>query len=265
MSPRWLIAVSGVAHLAVGVGLFVSGVWHLERVHADPVHHEITVPVILPEPSGGRMSGADVKIPPKPHPHTPKDRVQPVAKPVDPTPPDSPDSNDGKIPGPGSGSGDPTNPNSCTENCGEAKAAAPMCGNGSVEAAEQCDDGNTLDGDGCSSTCRIEAPKPKPAIAAVLPSVLQGLRVSGETQLHPSEATQSSMIRDGASHVSGTVRVCISTDGGVTSARMVKTTRYDQYDATILSAVKDWRYRPYTLEGTPVPACSFVTFHYTIQ
>ncbi len=31
-----------------------------------------------------------------------------------------------------------------------------MCGNGIVEAAEQCDDGNTDDGDGCSATCRIE-------------------------------------------------------------------------------------------------------------
>ena len=262
MSPRWLIAVSGVAHLAVGVGLFVSGVWHLERVHADPVHHEITVPLLLPESSGGRVSGADVKITPKPH--RTKDRVQPVTKPVDPTPPDP---NEGTTTGPGKGPGDPNNLSTCTENCGEAKAAAPVCGNGSVEATEQCDDGNTLDGDGCSSTCRIEVPppKPKPAIASVQPSVLQGLRVSGETQLHPSEATQSSMIRSGKSRASGTVRVCISTDGDVASATMAKPTTYDEYDATILAAVKNWRYRPYTLEGTPVPACSFVTFHYMIQ
>jgi TonB family protein len=264
MSQRWLIAVSGVAHLAIGVGLFVSGVWHLERVHADPVKHAISVPLSLPEPSGGRMTGVDVKIPPKPHPHIVKETVQPVSKPVDPAPPD-PD--EGKIPGPGSGSGDPTNPDTCTENCGEAKAAAPVCGDGSVDASEQCDDGNTLNGDGCSSTCRIEVPppKPKPAIASVLPSVLQGLRVSGETQLHPSEATQTSMIRSGITRASGTVRVCISTDGDVASATMAKPTTYAEYDATILAAVKNWRYRPYTLEGTPVPACSFVTFNYMIQ
>ena len=34
----------------------------------------------------------------------------------------------------------------------------PVCGNGIVESGEQCDDGNTVDGDGCSSTCTIEAP-----------------------------------------------------------------------------------------------------------
>jgi cysteine-rich repeat protein len=37
-------------------------------------------------------------------------------------------------------------------------AKNPVCGDGVVEplAGEQCDDGNTLDGDGCSSTCQIE-------------------------------------------------------------------------------------------------------------
>ncbi len=35
---------------------------------------------------------------------------------------------------------------------------APVCGNGVVESGEQCDDGNTTNGDGCSSTCQTEGP-----------------------------------------------------------------------------------------------------------
>ncbi len=31
-----------------------------------------------------------------------------------------------------------------------------MCGNGSIETGEQCDDGNTRAGDGCSPTCQVE-------------------------------------------------------------------------------------------------------------
>src|SRR3989344_4621396 len=31
-----------------------------------------------------------------------------------------------------------------------------MCGNGSINPPETCDDGNTVSGDGCSSTCSIE-------------------------------------------------------------------------------------------------------------
>jgi cysteine-rich repeat protein len=42
---------------------------------------------------------------------------------------------------------DPGNDPSC---------AVGACGNGQVEAGEECDDGNTLDGDCCSSTCAFE-------------------------------------------------------------------------------------------------------------
>jgi len=35
-------------------------------------------------------------------------------------------------------------------------ASSSICGNAKVEQQEACDDGNTLSGDGCSSTCRLE-------------------------------------------------------------------------------------------------------------
>ncbi len=35
--------------------------------------------------------------------------------------------------------------------------STPVCGNGVIEPPEECDDGNTADGDGCSSICEIEA------------------------------------------------------------------------------------------------------------
>src|SRR5207244_3859190 len=37
------------------------------------------------------------------------------------------------------------------------RAPAQTCGNGVVEAPEQCDNGNTLSGDCCSATCQNEA------------------------------------------------------------------------------------------------------------
>ena len=49
----------------------------------------------------------------------------------------------------------------CTSGC-----TLVACGNGAVESYEQCDDGNTADGDGCSSYCSIEpyvAPTPEPS------------------------------------------------------------------------------------------------------
>lgn len=42
----------------------------------------------------------------------------------------------------------------CKDYCGTPTA---VCGNRRLESPETCDDGNTTDGDGCSSSCRIEA------------------------------------------------------------------------------------------------------------
>jgi cysteine-rich repeat protein len=34
----------------------------------------------------------------------------------------------------------------------------PFCGDGTVDAGEECDDGNNADGDGCSANCTVEPP-----------------------------------------------------------------------------------------------------------
>ena len=52
---------------------------------------------------------------------------------------------------------DPTQSNVDGDMLGDV-CDAPECGNGTIESGEQCDDANISDGDGCSSTCQIEAP-----------------------------------------------------------------------------------------------------------
>ena len=42
-------------------------------------------------------------------------------------------------------------PATCPEDC-----SPETCGNGILEGGEECDDGNTEDGDGCSATCHLE-------------------------------------------------------------------------------------------------------------
>lgn len=39
---------------------------------------------------------------------------------------------------------------------GAVHSTTPVCGDRITQSPEQCDDGNTISGDGCSSTCRIE-------------------------------------------------------------------------------------------------------------
>lgn len=260
MSHRWLIVMSMSAHLAAAGGLFVAGAWKLERLDKPTLTSTLLQPLSPPAPSGAPKSPiSSVKFTPK---HTPKDTVQPTPhhepeKVVPSTGPSGPE---------GPGPGDPNATGPCTENCGQPEQTPPaaICGNGSVEIGEQCDDGNVADGDGCSSTCRVE-PKPKPALQTVTPNVLSALRISGTTQIRPDDVTQSQMMRDGNSRSVGTVKLCIATDGSVSSAKMLASTRYASYDATLLSAVYGWRYQPYSVGGVTVPACSTVTFVYRIE
>jgi len=50
--------------------------------------------------------------------------------------------------------------------------AAPTCGDGTIASPEQCDDGNTVSGDGCSATCQNERELPQSHIDQPSPSVL---------------------------------------------------------------------------------------------
>jgi cysteine-rich repeat protein len=47
--------------------------------------------------------------------------------------------------------GNDVDSDSCSNTC-----KTPGCGDGILNFDEACDDGNTVDGDGCNSVCRIE-------------------------------------------------------------------------------------------------------------
>ena len=45
----------------------------------------------------------------------------------------------------------------CRNASGKTQVCSTSCGNGSIETGEDCDDGNEINGDGCSSACKLEA------------------------------------------------------------------------------------------------------------
>jgi cysteine-rich repeat protein len=53
----------------------------------------------------------------------------------------------------------------CTTS-GDDTTGGPICGDGVVDAGEQCDDGNAVNGDGCSSACTTETPRTDAYISA---------------------------------------------------------------------------------------------------
>jgi len=43
------------------------------------------------------------------------------------------------------------------DGCSSICTIEPFCGDGALDSGEECDDGNTVDGDGCSYDCKIES------------------------------------------------------------------------------------------------------------
>lgn len=120
----------------------------------------------------------------------------------------------------------------------------------------------------CGGTAAPLPDPPAPAapkIVMVPPSVMQGLRISGETQIHPSRVVKTQILADGKSKVIGTLKVCIQTSGAIASATLLTSTKYPEYDQQLLEAARRWHYRPYTVNNVAVGACAAVSFVYTIQ
>lgn len=129
-----------------------------------------------------------------------------------------------------------------------------VCGNRIQEAEEQCDDGNTRDGDGCSSECLKEI--------AVDPEVLMAHLKAGDRDVDPSEQTKASLQRHPEEGLSGTVAVCVNTSGAVTKSTIRDGSGYEEYDNRLAARVRTWRYRPYLNSGKVAPVCSTVVFVY---
>jgi TonB family protein len=95
--------------------------------------------------------------------------------------------------------------------------------------------------------------------------VLQGMRISGETQIQAPDTVKTMMMRDGKDRTVGALKLCIATDGGIKSVAIASSTKYEAYDAKLVATARSWRYKPYTVNGTPMPVCGVVTFVYTIR
>lgn len=236
---RPIILVSLTVHVALFVTMFAVGIWHLDRVEAGRLSVAIGTPLPPPPaPAGGASPSKAPKLTPK---HITHDIVvvdRPAVETPTTTPSETPGTGSGGGSGEGSGSGDPGSTGTCTENCG------PGDGSGSAVVVVQ-----------------------KKQVETVLlpPKVLTGLRISGETQIHPSDALKTAMLHEGHAKVTAVFKVCVGADGNVGSVSQLKSSGYAAYDQQLVGAIRTWVYKPYEIDGQRVPACGAVTFSYEIE
>jgi len=107
-------------------------------------------------------------------------------------------------------------------------------------------------------------PPPPPAPPQIVaPAVLEALRIAGDAKIEPDDATKKQIAADLRNKIVGTFKLCVGTDGAVTSVVLLKSTRYDAYDAKLASAMRAWKYKPFLVAGRATPVCTAVTFIYT--
>lgn len=279
MSRRYLIIASIGAHAAIGLGLFISGVWGLERL--DYRHRtSLTLGAMMPPGEGGGGEGEAEKKP-ETKPQKKQDKKQKTKvqlRQVEHLQKTEDEPTEVAATGGGGGEGEGEGPDiglgtggggggGCdpvVEQCGGPPQAPPnVCGDGVRGGREECDDGNLVGGDRCSATCTLEQ-------AILPPNIFTGMRIAGETQIMPPDPVKTEMLHDGNNRTTGSFKLCIDTEGRVSSiAPIGGGTKYAAYDAKITTAMRGWRYRPYTVNNQgairAMPACSVVTFVYTIK
>jgi cysteine-rich repeat protein len=69
-----------------------------------------------------------------------------------------------------------------------------ICGDGVKQTNEQCDDGNLINGDGCDSTCKIEGPANEAFAEGVLTAITKNGAQTGEADLNLATNTFAKII-----------------------------------------------------------------------
>jgi TonB family protein len=240
-----LVITSVGLHIFAVSGLMIAGFWKLDRL--EPGRSTFDLAVASPPAAAASGSPAAAKAEPfkrkKPPKVVARDIVQPDKREIETTravaTANAPsDGTGGTGSGAGSGSGfDPIGTGTC---------AIPPCGGG---------------GSGSAAPVTTKATPP----IIVPPTVIKGLRTSGETQIHPPPVVKTTMLRDGASKVVATLRLCVGTDGEVSGVSVLKSSGYAGYDAALDDGLHRWHYRAYEVNGRKVPVCGVVTFVYSIK
>jgi TonB family protein len=255
--PRIVFVLSIAAHAAGLTFLVLTGFWRIDKLGVE------TVPLAIAAPPAGLGAAADepeARRPERPHatprPDLPAKAERPHAE--------APGEQTGTSAGTGS-DGDPigiglTGCEGCQGSILDQQAEPPACGNGRVEAGEDCDDGNRTAGDGCSASCRVDQER------IVVAHVIEGHRIEGDPQIAPPDTVKQAMARSGLDRLTGNVKMCLDKEGRVRSLRLLRSTGHAEYDQRLLAGMRTWRYHPYKLDsGAAVPVCTVVTFIYRAQ
>ncbi len=228
--PKWAAPLlTGVLllHVAIFMTMWAKTIWDIDQLDRPKNSVDLAIatpPPPPPAPPKGAVKPQDVKITPK------KVRVKDIVQPV-------------KIE--------------------KQEVVAPIVTGDSNGVEEGGDANGVPNGDiGSVVAAPPPPPPPPPPPRNVAPQVLDANRIAGEKEISPDEVTKTEIKRSGQDRVMGSFKICITAEGNIKDVRQMKSTGFAAYDAKILAGMREWRYRPFTVDGKPQPACTAVSFIY---
>jgi periplasmic protein TonB len=223
---RLIFVTSFAVHGVLLVAATAHSFWHVEELTSTSVTVTFLAAVVAPPPPPPPPAAA--KQEPKPVPKKPRERpapiVQPPPEPTQPTP--------AALPAP---------PAESEEAKGDE--SEPAGEPGGVP-------GGVAGGIAPPGPPRPAAPPPPVNIA---PNVGAAHRLTDLNDPRFRPSLPPSINRPGMS-VWGVFRICVSANGQVEAVNMVKSAD-PLVDNDWMAKIRTWRYRPYSVDGRPVPFC----------
>lgn len=136
-----------------------------------------------------------------------------------------------------------------------------------VGCTGRVDEADKLEADHHPPPVLSPPPPPPPPPSSVLNVASQALnvnRIAGERNIVPDDATKADISQSGKDKIVGSYKLCITTEGNISSVTQVKSTDFPAYDQKIMNTIRgEWRYRPFMVNGRATPVCTAVTFIYS--
>jgi len=227
----FMYAASTVAHGAAFAGLLFWTFWQVEKVQGKPAA-VVFVPTLAPPPP----------------PETPKT----------PDAPRDPEHRSGKR---------PPHPVQLTTSV-PPEPEPPVTSGGGEDTRGSGDDHGTPGGTGVPGGTGPVTDEPPPIVATpqvVLESVIGAARIAGVREIALPLDVKQALVAQGRRTTRAAVKLCLDTDGVPNRIEVVQSTGFSSADAAIRLEMAAWRYRPYRVNGAPVPVCTAVMFQYTIS
>jgi hypothetical protein len=109
--------------------------------------------------------------------------------------------------------------------------------------------------------------RPGPTVASggldgASPAAIEARRIAGDKVILPPSIVKFEMVQAGQRKLVASVKLCLDSTGLPSAVTMLKSSGYRAYDHLLRRTIEDWRYRPFEIDGKPVPVCTAVTFIY---